>query len=98
MLFYDWTFSRCVLVLYCIAMAIKNSIADPAVIENGPCQVLPDGQTTVLNPYRYVDFFFCSFVWRLIVCLPQLEQFEQQYVRSCALDAREILRLWLFYQ
>ncbi|THH07731.1 hypothetical protein EW145_g3186 [Phellinidium pouzarii] len=29
-----------------------------AYSENGPCHVLPDGQTTVLNPYRQ-SLFFC---------------------------------------
>ena len=48
MLVYDWSLPR-----YVSGIVIPSVVAYGDGIEHGPCQVNPDGQTTVLNPYSW---------------------------------------------
>ena len=48
MLLYDWSVPRCV-----VAMVYPCEVVHRHAIEHGPCQVNPDGETTVLNPFSW---------------------------------------------
>ena len=54
MFVYDWVVSRLALRAIVVSRLIY-AIFVHSRIENGPCQVSEDGQTTVLNPYRFVS-------------------------------------------
>ena len=65
MLVYDWSLPRCV-------SSVENpfKIAHRDGIEHGPCQVNPDGQTTVLNPYSWNNLSNSASSLFLMSCLP----------------------------